>query len=404
MPKKICILTDHHISYNPRVWKEAFIWEKLGYEVVILNMWISEQSLERDLAILKDHTIRYECYLNLIPAKIPKGRHYFYRIRKRIFAELQKRFKVGLKWTLSYAPEKMISCAIKEQADFYSAHLECAFFAGRELSRKGMKVFFDFEDWYSRDYLVPERPVTLLRKLENFALNKGLFCITTSNAMASALAGNYNSRKPAVIYNGFSALENVTKQGSQQLVKAKPRFIWFSRTVGANRGIERFVELLRHLKTPVELHLLGESSEEYRQEVISIFPSMQGHSLHFHDFLPHEKLTGFLSEFDLGLAIEENINDNKELTISNKILQYLQAGIKVLATKTEGQVEVQQYFPSQVEILQDGDSNELHAAQVEQWLRMPAPDPLKGIQIFNEIFSQEAQEKKLTELADTYLK
>ncbi|RYG45679.1 MAG: hypothetical protein EOO01_17430 [Chitinophagaceae bacterium] len=84
MRKKICLLSDHHISYNPRLWKEAFTWEKLGYDVVIVNMWISEEALKRDMALLKGRAIRNECYLNLIPGRVNKIAHNYYRIRKRI--------------------------------------------------------------------------------------------------------------------------------------------------------------------------------------------------------------------------------------------------------------------------------------------------------------------------------
>ena len=67
--------------------------------------------------------------------------------------------------------------------------------------------------------------------------------------------------------------------------------------------------------------------------------------------MPHDKLLSFISQFQIGLAIEENINDNKTLTISNKILQYLQAGLFVLASDTKGQTEVADFFPSTVIIV-----------------------------------------------------
>lgn len=405
MAKKICLLSDHHISYNPRLWKEAFTWEKLGYEVVILNMWISEGALEKDRNLLHGHNIRYECYLNLVPGQISPPAHFYYRVRKRIFTEIQKWFKVGFKWSLSYAPEKMIRRAIAEKADYYSAHLECAFYAGRRLIKRGRKVFYDFEDWYSRDYLVPERPVALLRKLENFALNMGVFCMTTSRSMASALATAYHVNKELqVIYNGFSIAENAP----HNYMKVKPagvwRFIWFSRTVGPNRGIEKFLNVLIHFKTPVELHLLGETTAEYQQSLSATFPAGTGHSLHFHDFLPHHQLVPFLANFHLGLAIEENVNDNKDLTISNKILQYLQAGIKVLATKTAGQMEVQKLFPEQVKILDMQNAIADTTNEIEQWLALSEIDMNESLKKFNSIFSQEAQEKKLMQLAAIYLK
>ena len=47
-----------------------------------------------------------------------------------------------------------------------------------------------------------------------------------------------------------------------------------------------------------------------------------------------------IATYDVGLALEPNTPLNKDLTISNKILQYLNAGLAVFATPTQGQREV----------------------------------------------------------------
>ena len=195
MPHKICLLSDHHLSMNPRLWKEAFFYEKEGFKVVILNMWQSKDLLQRDLEILNGHAITYKAYLNLIPGEINSFARFLYRLRKKAASELQRLFKIGTKWAINHAPELMLQKALKEDANLYAAHLECAFFAGRDLILAGKKVSFDFEDWYSRDYLVPERPVKLLESLEKFALQNGLFCTAASNSMAVALKECYQVKK-----------------------------------------------------------------------------------------------------------------------------------------------------------------------------------------------------------------
>jgi glycosyltransferase involved in cell wall biosynthesis len=43
---------------------------------------------------------------------------------------------------------------------------------------------------------------------------------------------------------------------------------------------------------------------------------------------------------DVGLALEEYESINKDLTASNKIFEYLRAGLAVIATETRGQREV----------------------------------------------------------------
>lgn len=394
---KICLLSDHHICMNPRLWKEAFFYEDQGFDVIILSMWQSKDLLLKDLDLLKDHDIKYVAYLNLIPGEINNIQRFFYRGRKRVACELQKIFKLGTGWAISHSPERMLRMALLERADLYSAHLECAFFVGRELIKAGKKVSFDFEDWYSRDYLVPERPVKLLEALEKYALDHGVFCTAASESMALELKKIYkNTRAITVIYNGFSAKELTVKKGSAAMgMDTLPvKLLWFSRTIGPDRGIEFLLKALEVCEIPVELHLLGSMSVGYDAFLAAAFPTGQGHQLVVHPFIPHDQLMPFIAQFKIGLAIEENINKNKTLTISNKMLQYLQAGLLVIASDTKGQREVAAYFTQSVIIVNIEKPFEL----VEAILLLSKTLPVDEDEIYQKIFSWEAQEIKLLRL------
>ncbi len=399
--KKICLLTDHHIAINPRVWKEAFFYEKKGFDVVILSMWQSKDLLKKDFEILKGHNIFYKSYLNLI--EVNKATHLFFRLRKRLAAELQKRFKIGSGWAISYSPELMYKKALKENANLYAAHLECAFYAGRKLIKAGKKVCFDFEDWYSRDYLIATRPVKLLRALEKFALNHGLFCTATSHAMASALQKAYAVNKEiTVIYNGFSINETAKKQiSSATNGNAYTKMIWFSRTIGPARGIEYLINELTLYEHPVELNVLGKMKKGFKFFLENGFKKLKKHTLILHDFMPHPLLQSFLAKFEIGLAIEENINDNKMLTVSNKMLQYIQAGISVIASDTKGQQEVAAYFPKTVQIINTGKAGMLGSAI--DFFADKNNNHKEEQAIFNKTFSWEAQEITLSNLIEKHL-
>jgi glycosyltransferase involved in cell wall biosynthesis len=402
--KKVCLLTDHHICFNPRLWKEAFFYEKNGFEVVILSMWISKEFLQKDLEILNGHSISYKTYLSLVPGEVSKIAHTYYRLRKRIAGELQRRFNIGTSWSISYAPGLMFRRALKENADLYAAHLECAFYAGNKLVKAGRQVSFDFEDWYSRDFLVPERPVKLLESWEKFALNNGVFCTAASGAMAAALKEFYSTGKSiTVIYNGFSAEEEnyiqpVRISGTGESLK----LLWFSRSIGPDRGIESFLNALAYCDFPVELHLLGKMEPGYQAVLDEKFARLKIHRLLVHPFISHNLLLHFISQYEIGLAIDENINENRKLTITNKILQYLQAGLQVLASDTAGHREVAAQLPELVTIVDITAPSEVVAAL--SGLRNKTNIQKTGHrEKFNTIFSWEAQEKKLNSLLERNL-
>jgi glycosyltransferase involved in cell wall biosynthesis len=387
------------------VWKEAFFYEKQGYEVVILSMWQSDDLLEKDWKILKGHAISYKAYLNLLPGGMNKIDRLYYRLKKKLAGELQRLFKIGTASAISYAPGLMLKKALKEDADLYAAHLECSFYAGKQLLKAGKKVCFDFEDWYSRDYLVPAKPVRFLKSLEKFALDKGLFCTATSKAMADALKDAYGINKEiAVIYNGFSINESVERKGTQQNHndKAYTKLIWFSRTIGPGRGIEDLLKALALYGQPVELHVLGKMKKGFKEVLETGFKGLKKHTLVIHDFVPHYRLPAFIGQFDIGLAIEENINDNKMLTVSNKMLQYLQAGIPVIASNTKGQQEVAAYFPGTVRVI-DIEKPGVLGEAIDSLAKKSNRYKEEQVDTFNKIFSWEAQESKLTDLLQKHL-
>ena len=400
--KKVCLLTDHHISINPRVWKEAFFYESRGWDVVILCKWHSGDLLSRDKKILEGHAVSYKPYLNLIKEETTIIKRFYYRARKRMAAAIQQYFKRGSGWAISHGPGLMFKEALKENADLYAAHLECAFFAGRKLIRAGKNVSFDFEDWYSRDYLVPSRPVKLLQSLEHFALNNGLFCTAASQAMVNGIREAYKTKKEiTVIYNGFPVNDEVKKSdtnGNARLTNGQgyTKLIWFSRTIGPERGIEYLIDALGYLDEPLELHLLGDMAAGYDKFLQKKFHALR-HRLFIHPFLEQEQLNNFLAGFDIGLAIEENINDNKKLTVSNKLLQYLQSGIKVVASDTAGHREVAVYFPKSVLVV-DLYKPDTIAAAITQLEKNNEPISCDEKKRFEEIFSWEAQEKKLEDI------
>jgi glycosyltransferase involved in cell wall biosynthesis len=96
-----------------------------------------------------------------------------------------------------------------------------------------------------------------------------------------------------------------------------------------------------------------------------MFPPGVGHRLFFHGLVPPGDLLGRIAEHDVGLALEENRPKNKDLTVSNKILHYLVAGLAVIATDTRGQKEVAAAAEGAVRLCRVDDALSL-AARIEE--------------------------------------
>lgn len=360
MTKKICILTQSHLCRNPRVVKESVALSKAGYEVVILTTFTYPDMLEEDLNLLSDSGVVLKGVVNMLPTEASKWYRLQQRLVRRLAGEMIGKLHLENVHALGYDYCRNLKAAIREKADLYTCHQEVSTVIGCKLIKKGFRVAFDFEDWYSHD-LLPEanrtRPVKILEKSEKFALNNGVFSYTTSQVMAEAMAAFAGSKVPFVLQNVFPIADRnyLDHQVKDRVDRNMPSVHWYSQTIGPGRGIEFLVQSLEDVSVPVELHLRGNIFQQFGKELERLFPHHKGHRLYLHPLVPHKELLSRIAEHDIGLATEEYQPDSRNLTITNKILQYLQAGIAVVATDTLGQQEVARAAPEAVALFKSHD-------------------------------------------------
>lgn len=388
----IVILTGQHMVANPRVWKEANSLTLHGYKVTILTTWYDARLREADKALLHP-LVNYKAAVNLLRGESGFVEWGVSRVLRK-WANFKKRFfDIDSLHLLCYAPTLQLKRAIDERADLYIVHQETGLLLGRELLKKGKRVAVDIEDWYSHDYINAMRPVQLLKEAEKYVLQRAVYSTCPSMAMSKALGSFYSlQRLPAVIYNGFSVTEN--KQLNKQ--ERKPNsLVWFSQVIGPHRGLETVMTSLNHLTIPVELHMLGRLVPGYDEQLRSLISPK--HQLFFYPPVSHYALLPFLAQFQTGLATENPYPENKNTTVSNKILQYVQAGCSVLATGTKGQEEIAGEVPDSIRIV---PANEPH-----QWadaMRSLLQKTENSLQLQSTVFanklSWEAQEHLLLKL------
>ena len=119
-----------------------------------------------------------------------------------------------------------------------------------------------------------------------------------------------------------------------------PHLLWFSQTIGPGRGLESFVAAWSLTRQPGELTLLGEDRAGFATDLRNRLPDSHRPRLHLAPLVAPDELPAFIARHDIGLALEHPSPASRDLTITNKILQYLNAGLAVAATPTAGQREV----------------------------------------------------------------
>lgn len=334
---RILILTNGHLCRNPRVAKEAATLGGAGHDVTVLNVHNHPASVRLDAEIAGSAPYRVKS-VNMLRGA---GAAAFIR-RAAVAARRHATRRLGVQTLESLGPASTLLRRARElPADLTIVHNEVAHGVGLRLQRAGRRVAADIEDWHSEDLLPADRrhrPLDLLRAQEKALLHAMAYTSTTSAALADALHARYGGRRPHVIANSFPL--QPAPRPTQGTSADVPAFFWFSQTIGPGRGLEDFLRAWTLTRERSRVLLLGEVANDYRQALLSLVPADRRAAVTTHACMPPAALPAFIAQHDIGLALEDRSILNRDLTITNKILQYLNAGLAVVASDTAGQREV----------------------------------------------------------------
>ena len=366
MPR-ICLITGAPLCRNPRVVKEASALSEAGYDVKVLGPVFTDEVARQDEQILDSVSWQRIVTADLRSSQAPVWRRLWWRGVRRLATEACYRLNWETPYGLGYGLRRTLHRARQVEADLYIGHQETGAWVATQLLREGHCVGADFEDWYARD-LLPEaqatRPIELLETCEAALLKHSAHATTTSHALASALADRYDAPKPAVVYNAFpwSDRDNLDGQYHDRDNTERPSLHWFSQTIGPGRGLDTLCKALRRVDCPVDVHLRGNVSSDFEAHLSNSFPDeFREHRLFLHDLVHPTELMSRIAEHDIGLALEQPRPPSRNLTITNKILQYVLGGLAVIATPTTGQMEVADATPESVFLCEGYDADSLAA-------------------------------------------
>lgn len=360
--RRIAILTASPLSRNPRVVKEATTLGAAGYDVTVLSVSQSPRFEDYDRELLRGLPFRRRVLDYSSDSWVSRVAGFRQRSATWLAREACRYLRLEFAQSLGPA-SALLRLARAEPADLTIVHTEMPIWAAQHLLREGRRVAVDIEDWSSEDLLFADRrsrPLRLLRDSERRVLTRAAYASAPSASMAAALATAYGCPLPIVVRNTFplQPVSRIDRPPSE----GPPAFIWFSQTIGSGRGLELFLAAWSRMKRRSRVCFQGDERPGYREHLLSRVPAERRAEVSFRGLVSPEALPRRLAEFDLGLALERPWPRNHDLTISNKIFQYLNAGLAVVATDTAGQSEVMRAAPAAGLLVQAHETTRLAAA------------------------------------------
>ncbi len=341
MPHHVLISIIGHLASAPRAQKEAEALAKAGYKVTICGRWWNDDLAIEDIYLAEKIGVHF---LTLVDLRGGIKGALTIRLKRRLALELYAKFRWVTPRSFGYCGPEIVAMATRLHPDLVIVHSEEGLWAGKELLKAGFRIGVDFEDWFSED-LLPEarngRPVAAIKDLELYHLRHASFCMATTQAMAEAMAKESNvERIPVAIPNSFpwSARQSAAMK-QRDLRGDEVSFYWYSQTIGAGRGLEELGQALTNVRGNWKLRLRGtlRASAGWFE---NSFPEAIRDKIELISPVANTELLARHMSHDVGLALEVPFCGSRNLTATNKIFDYLRAGLAVIATDTAGQCEV----------------------------------------------------------------
>lgn len=348
MSSRVCLITPAHVANNPRLVKEADALADAGYDVHVVACQYVEWATENDRPILErsdwtPHLLRWERQEN--PGLFWRSRLRRYAARTLLSVSgigptFMRNEALALRAFDRVLPE-LYDEAYRQPADLYIAHnLEALPVAAAAAEKHGARLGFDAEDFHTGMRAYGDPPTLrdeIVEYIERTYLPECDYVTAASPGIAEAYAETYEIPKPTSVLNVFPLREQPDTFRSTD-EEGPLTLYWFSQTIGPERGLEDVVRALARLQDhDIELHLRGNwQSERYRHRLHDL-AGPAANCIVDHDPAPPDEMIPRSSQYDAGLALEQPVEPNREICLTNKIFTYLLAGNAVVATATPGQ-------------------------------------------------------------------
>lgn len=215
------------------------------------------------------------------------------------------------------------------RADVYMAHnIEALLPAARAARRHGALLMFDCMEFYSDmgDSQTPEE-ARAARILEARWLPRCALVTASSEALSEILAERYAVTPPLPLYNTPRVEALPDRPPASGL-----RLYWRNSVIGfGQRGLDDAMLALTRLPEDVSLHLQGrlpmDGGQHLRDRVAAL--GLEGRVVIHPPYSPGEAVRQAAAH-DVGLCLERRGPANHELTVSNKLFDYMMGGLAVV--------------------------------------------------------------------------
>ena len=371
--RKICLVTNGHISSNPRIVKEADALAEAGAETTVVGLQTLTMLKPFDLELVRGKRWQYH------PIDVSRSSGaWTYRVRAarervlRLLPPPAWRIPGVLENSYSRMTGVLEAALMREPADMYIAHnlaaLPAAAFAAR---RFAARLGFDAEDYHAGE--LPDVPGHERASLRTRAIEDRYFpacrhLTAASPDIADCYMQRYG-RSVASILNVFPLAERPANRAATAAPGAAAGSLyWFSQTIGPGRGLEQMLDILGLMRVRPLLQIRGTFAAGFQGALMAAADRLGvAEQVRFLPRSAPQRMVALAAEHTLGLSIEVVDSPNRAICLGNKIFTYLLAGVPVVLSDTPAQRRLAGQLGAAARIIDLANASEA-AHELDAWI------------------------------------
>ena len=340
---RILIISKNEICYNPRLLKAADYFSEKGCEVEIYNPIVGiatkaiyDESIQGKNWKLIENDISKRS--NLSKAKwLFVSLLHSYRSKVYIKSNGKKTFNAFLNKGLLFN-----NIDRNRRYDWILINLvDNLPFAAELKKTTGAKLIYDSQEYFVGQYQkYAKSELDWVIAAEKKYIHDVNIVISTTNVMGERLKSDYDLKAPVVRVRNVPSLNMLKHEmPDNDINKQQLNLIWHGMGIYLNntRGVHILVQAMAKVKSNVKLTLQGTLNPS-QQSILNDY--INKHNLQDKITVrppadPY-KIVQSLQGFDIGMIGELPEEDNQRLTSSNKLFDYINAGLAVVASDLPG--------------------------------------------------------------------
>lgn len=296
--KKVCMLVWNYFQTDARVTNEAITVSKLGKDVTVIA--------------LNDH--------ETTPEFEDRGEFKVRRVSRK------PRFLTRLTTTI-----RLFWAALNERAGIYHSNdlnttipgFIASRFWGTRLVYDAHEVSTDRMGWkYKKLYYI----------LEKFMIRRADVVITTNETRANFFKQTYNIKMPVILKNAprYQVVSSDDRIRQMLGISQETKIVLYQGGLQPERGLENLVKAVSGIPNIVLVFIGYGKLEEHLKSLVK--NQNLDHKVFFLGMIPNEELLKWTASADIGMQVLQNTCFNHYSSISNKIHEYIMAGIPIVAS------------------------------------------------------------------------